>query len=166
MANLSVASVDSSRGCPRPLLHEASHSYMYSAIDIEYLTLHSIDGAMDCLIHFYFTASRLRWLNSENVAWTNNSGEKEKQWRLNRSIFLLPERKHYRMEEQVIFYAGLFTTAQNLAIGQLTMQQMHILHCTFRFYDFTNCDQLHVKICPVEEVPRFSTNQGCSGTQV
>jgi len=28
------------------------------------------------------------------------------------------------------------------------MQQLHILHCTFRFYNCTNCDQLHVKICP------------------
>ena len=26
-----------------------------------------------------------------------------------------------------------FTTAQNLAIGQLTLQQLHILHYTFRF---------------------------------
>jgi len=35
-----------------------------------------------------------------------------------------------------------------MAIGQLTMQQLHILHYTFRFYNCTNCDQLHVKICP------------------
>jgi len=40
-----------------------------------------------------------------------------------------------------------FTTAQNMPIGQLTMQQLHILHWTFRFYNCTNCDQLHVKIC-------------------
>ena len=38
-------------------------------------------------------------------------------------------------------------TAQNMTIGQLTMQQLHIVHCTFRFYNCTNCDQLHVKIC-------------------
>jgi len=24
------------------------------------------------------------------------------------------------------------------------------LHCTFGFYNCTSCDQLHVKICPVE----------------
>ena len=30
----------------------------------------------------------------------------------------------------------------------LTMQQWHILHCTLRYYNCTNCDQLHVKICP------------------
>jgi len=35
-----------------------------------------------------------------------------------------------------------------MEIGQLTMQQLHILHCAFRFYNCTNCDQLHVKICP------------------
>ena len=35
-----------------------------------------------------------------------------------------------------------------MAIGQLTMQQPRILHCTFRFYNCINCDQLHVKICP------------------
>jgi len=28
------------------------------------------------------------------------------------------------------------------------MQQLHFLHYTFRFYNYTNCDQLHVKICP------------------
>ena len=49
-----------------------------------------------------------------------------------------------------------FTTAQNLAIGQLTIiGQMcsnctiHILHYTFRFYNCTNFYQLLVKICPV-----------------
>ena len=36
---------------------------------------------------------------------------------------------------------------KNMAIGQLT-RQLHILHCTFRFYNCTNCDQLHVKIFP------------------
>jgi len=35
-----------------------------------------------------------------------------------------------------------------MTIGQVTMQQPHILHCTFRFYNYTNCDELHVKICP------------------
>src|SRR6218665_1210818 len=33
-------------------------------------------------------------------------------------------------------------------IGQLTMQQLHVLYCSFRFYNCTNCDQLHTKICP------------------
>jgi len=28
-----------------------------------------------------------------------------------------------------------------MAIGQLAMQQLHLLHCTFRFYNCTNCDQ-------------------------
>jgi len=28
------------------------------------------------------------------------------------------------------------------------MPKLHILHCTFRFYNCTICDQLHVKICP------------------
>jgi len=28
------------------------------------------------------------------------------------------------------------------------MQQLHISHCTVRFYNCTNCDQVHVKICP------------------
>src|SRR6218665_1843245 len=37
-----------------------------------------------------------------------------------------------------------------MAIGKVTMQQLHILHYTFRVYNCTNCDQLHVKICPVE----------------
>jgi len=45
------------------------------------------------------------------------------------------------------FKAG-FTAAQILVINQLTMQQLHILHCTFRFYNCTYCDQLHSKICP------------------
>jgi len=35
-----------------------------------------------------------------------------------------------------------------MTISQLTMQQLHILHCTCRSYNWTNCDQLHVKICP------------------
>jgi len=35
-----------------------------------------------------------------------------------------------------------------MAIGQMTMQQLHILHCKFRFYNCANCDQLRVKICP------------------
>src|SRR6218665_637434 len=35
-----------------------------------------------------------------------------------------------------------------MAIGQLTRQQLHILHCIFRFYNCTNCNQLHVTICP------------------
>ena len=34
----------------------------------------------------------------------------------------------------------------------LTMQQLHILQYTFRFYNCTNCDQLHVKICPAKMV--------------
>jgi len=41
-----------------------------------------------------------------------------------------------------------------MAIGQLTMQQPYILHCTFRFYNCTNCDQLYGKICPGTEDPR------------
>jgi len=36
-----------------------------------------------------------------------------------------------------------------MAIGLLAMQHMHILHCTFRFCNCTNRDQLHVKNCPV-----------------
>ena len=36
----------------------------------------------------------------------------------------------------------------NLVIGQLTMPQLHILHCTFRFYNCTSCDQLYTEICP------------------
>src|SRR6218665_2413891 len=32
--------------------------------------------------------------------------------------------------------------AQNMTIGKLTMQQLHILHCTFRFYKYTNKYQL------------------------
>jgi len=43
-----------------------------------------------------------------------------------------------------------------MATGQLTMQQLHILHCTFRFYNCTNCDQLHVKICPVGRLCIFT----------
>jgi len=39
---------------------------------------------------------------------------------------------------------------QLLIIGQLTMQQLHTLHCTFRFYNCTNCDQPHTTICPDE----------------
>jgi len=35
-----------------------------------------------------------------------------------------------------------------MAIGQLTMQQLHIIQCTFRLHNCTNCDQLHIKICP------------------
>jgi len=27
-----------------------------------------------------------------------------------------------------------------MAIGQLTMQQLHILHCKFIYYNCTNCD--------------------------
>jgi len=35
-----------------------------------------------------------------------------------------------------------------MAIGQLTMQQLHIILCTFRFYNCTHCaTQLHGKIC-------------------
>src|SRR6218665_1824752 len=41
-----------------------------------------------------------------------------------------------------------FSTAHSLAIGQLTMQKLQTLHCTFPFYNFINCDQLHIKICP------------------
>jgi len=37
-----------------------------------------------------------------------------------------------------------------MAIGQLTMQQLNNLYCTFRFYSCTNCDQLHVKVCSEE----------------
>lgn len=45
---------------------------------------------------------------------------------------------------QGIFQAS-FTTAQNMVIGQLTM---HILHCAFLIYNWKNCDQQHIKICP------------------
>jgi len=31
--------------------------------------------------------------------------------------------------------------------GQLTEQQLRILHCTFRLYNCTDCDQLHAKTC-------------------
>jgi len=37
---------------------------------------------------------------------------------------------------------------QNMEIGQLTIQQLHILHWTFQICNCTNCDQLYVKICP------------------
>jgi len=30
-----------------------------------------------------------------------------------------------------------FATAQNLAVDQLTMQQLHIRHCIFCFYNYT-----------------------------
>src|SRR6218665_365187 len=36
-----------------------------------------------------------------------------------------------------------------MVIGQLTMQQLYILQCTFQFYNYTNSDQLRVKICLV-----------------
>jgi len=49
-----------------------------------------------------------------------------------------------------------------MAIGQLTRQQLYILHYTFRFYNCTNCDQLDVKLCPVgtleERQFRFNIN--------
>jgi len=34
------------------------------------------------------------------------------------------------------------TTAQNLVIGQMTMQQLYVLHSTFRFYNCTNCEHI------------------------
>jgi len=34
------------------------------------------------------------------------------------------------------------------AVDNTTTALLHILHCTFRFYNCTNCDQLHTKICP------------------
>ena len=30
---------------------------------------------------------------------------------------------------------------ERLAIGQLTMQELYLLHCTFGFYNCTNCDK-------------------------
>lgn len=41
-----------------------------------------------------------------------------------------------------------FNTAQNLVIGQLTMQQLNILQCTFRVHSCTHFGQGHTKICP------------------
>jgi len=46
-----------------------------------------------------------------------------------------------------------------MAIGQLTMQQLDILHCTFWFYNCTSCDQLHVKICPASNGSTFGANE-------
>jgi len=39
------------------------------------------------------------------------------------------------------------------------MQQLHTLHGIFRFYNTTNCDQLHIKICPeFTQFLRFNRN--------
>jgi len=32
--------------------------------------------------------------------------------------------------------------------AHFTTAQITFFNCTFRFYNCTNCDQLHVKICP------------------
>jgi len=47
--------------------------------------------------------------------------------------------ERHDVDTQGTFSAG-FTTAQNLAIGQLTLQQLHILH-TEHFY-FTNVENV------------------------
>src|SRR6218665_1501302 len=33
------------------------------------------------------------------------------------------------------------------------------LHCTLRFYNCTNCDQLHIKICPAFQLSKYAQNQ-------
>src|SRR6218665_4197300 len=53
------------------------------------------------------------------------------------------------------FQAG-FTTAQNLVIRKLTVQELHILHCAFGLYNCSNCDQLHTKICPALVLSPFN----------
>src|SRR6218665_4031721 len=54
-----------------------------------------------------------------------------------------------------------FSTAHSLAIGQLTMQQLQTLHCTFQFYNFINCYQLHIKIWRVPYENMFSMRDPC-----
>src|SRR6218665_1954452 len=76
-------------------------------------------------------------------------------WTLTASwIFLSEQGDEIATDEQPTIQAGHIlsriynSTAQSMAICQLTMQQLHILHCTFHFHNYTNCDQLHAKICP------------------
>jgi len=60
----------------------------------------------------------------------------------------IPTTCHFTCEPISGHILSRIYSCTNVIIGQLTMQQLHILHWTFRLYNCTNCDQLHVKICP------------------
>ena len=55
-----------------------------------------------------------------------------------------------------------FVQIDNWTTAHFTTAQITFFNCTFQFYNCTNCDQLHVKICPVDlGILRALSNNVC-----